>query len=70
MVQKLNFLHPLTALTSNKLKFKWKDVEQKTFDEIKRIVACNTFLAYFYFNKRFDIHTDASYYQTGAVIRQ
>ena len=53
--------HPLTALTSNKVKFKWIDVEQKSFDEIKHIITRNTLLAYPDFNKRFDIHTDDSY---------
>ena len=43
-------------------------VEQKVFDEIKRTVARDTLLAYPYFNKRFDIHTDASNNQLGAVL--
>ena len=52
-------LHPLTALTSNKVKFKWTCVEQKAFDNIKCAVAQDTSLAYPDFNKRFDIYTDA-----------
>ena len=32
-------LHPLTKLTSNQVKFRWTDVEQKVFDEIKPIVS-------------------------------
>ena len=55
-------LHPLTALTSNKTKFKWTDVRQKAFDEIKRTFSQDTLLAYPDFNKRFDIHTDARNY--------
>ena len=65
-----HILHPLTVLTSPKVKFKWNDVEQKVFDEIKRTVAHNTLLAYPYFNKRLDIQTDASNHQLGAVISQ
>ena len=38
------------------------------FDEIKRIVARNNLLIYPDFNKRFDIYTDASDSQLGAVI--
>ena len=63
-----HLLHPLTALTSNKVEFKWTDVYQKAFDEIKLIVACDTLLAYPDFNKRFDIHMDAIEFQLGAVI--
>ena len=48
-------LHPLTARTSNKVKFKWTDVEQKAFDDIKGAVAQDTSFAYPNFNKRFDI---------------
>ena len=55
-----HLIHNLTVLTSNKIKFKWSDAEQKVFNEIKRIVACNTLLIYLDSNKRFYIHTDAS----------
>ena len=37
-------LHYLTELTSNKVKFKWTDVEQKSIYEIKRIIACDNLL--------------------------
>ena len=50
-------LEPLTNLTSNKVNFKWKDVKQKAFEEIKHIVARNNLLAYPDFNKRFKVHT-------------
>ena len=65
-----HLLHPLTALTFLKVNFKWDDVEQKAFDEIKRTVAHNTLLSYPYFNKRFDIHTVARDHQLVAVISQ
>ena len=65
-----HLLHPLTELTSNKVKFKCTDAEKKSFDDIKLAVACDTLLAYPYFNKCYDIHTDARNYQTGAVIIQ
>ena len=63
-----HLLHPLTAITSNKVKFKWTDVEQKAFDDIKCDVAHDTLLMYPDFNKRFYIHTDASNYQLVSVI--
>ena len=64
-----HLLHPLTELTSPKESFKWTDVEQMAFDDIKRTVAYDTLLEYPDFNKRFDIHTDARYYQLVSVIR-
>ena len=63
-----HLLYPLSALTSNKVKFKCIDIKQKVFDGIKRTAAHNTLLAYTDFNKRFDIHVDAITYQLGAVI--
>ena len=63
-------LAPLTALTSKTAKWKWTDVEQKAFDTIKKILSKETLLVYPNFSKHFDIHTDASDYQMGAVISQ
>ena len=51
------------------MKFKWTDLEQKAFGDIKRAFTQDNLLAYTEFNKRFDIHMDASDYQLGAVIR-
>ena len=65
-----HLLHPLTALTSPKVNFKWTNVEQKAFNEINCTFAQDTILAYPYFNKPFQIHTDASNHQLGVVIRQ
>ena len=63
-----HILHSLTSLMSPKVKFKWTDMEQKMFDDIKRTVAHDTLLAYSDFNKRFDIHIDARDYQLLLVI--
>ena len=52
------------------VKFKWAVVEQKVFDEIKWRVARSTLLIYEYFNKQFDIHTDAIEFQLEEVITQ
>ena len=61
-------LAPLTRLTSVKWRFKWTQVKQDTFDEIKRIVARDTLLTYTYFNETFKIHTNAISFQSGVVI--
>ena len=49
----------LTVLTSNKVEFRWTHIE-KSLDEVKENVTCDALLIYPDFNKRFDIHTDAS----------
>ena len=63
-------LAPLTRLTSKGVKFKWTDIEQNAFDEIKRVMSTETLLAYPQFDKPFIVHTDASDTQLGAVISQ
>ena len=65
-----HLLQPLTALTSYKVTFEWAHIEQKAFEDIKFIVACNNLLAYPDFNEQFDIHTDDSDYHLGAIISQ
>ena len=61
---------PLTKLTSKNVKFKWTDVEQKAFDDIKRHVAREVLLSYPNFNEEFVIHADASQTQLGGIISQ
>ena len=52
----------------NKVKFKYTKTKQDSFEEIKRIVECDTLLAYPYFNKEFKIHNNVSDFQLGLVI--
>ena len=71
MWQKRSELHaPLTALTSKNIKYEWKDKHQKCFDAIKRMIGREVLLAYPEFNAPFEIYTDASKLQIGAVISQ
>ena len=63
-------LAPLSALTSKTTKWQWGPTEQKAFDTMKRIISKNTLLTYPDFSKPFDIHTDASHTQLGAVLSQ
>ena len=63
-------LAPLAALTSKTAAWKWGDEEQKAFDDMKNIIARETLLAYPDFKQPFEIHTDASHTQLGAVISQ
>ena len=68
--QRAHLLAPLTSLTSDKVPFKWTEVHQHAFDEMKRIIAKETLLTYPDFSKPFHIQTDASDLQLGACISQ
>ena len=63
-------LAPLTALTSKNVKYDWKDEHQKCFDAIKHVIGRELLLVYPDFNDLFEIHTDASKPQIGAVVSQ
>ena len=64
-------LAPLTALTSKNFKYDWKKRAPKGFfDAIKRAIGREVLLGYPDFNAPFEIHTDASKLQLGAVISQ
>ena len=60
----------LTVLTSESVSWNWDEKHQKTFYGIKSIILRETLLSYLNFNNLFDIHTDASNLQLGAVISQ
>ena len=68
--QRSEILAPLTKLTSTKNPWKWTDEQQNAFDTMKKIMARETILAYPNFEIPFEVHTDASAYQLGAVISQ
>jgi hypothetical protein len=63
-------LAPLTALTSKTAVWNWTEIHQKAFDTMKKIMSRETLLAYLNFNLPFEIHTDASHTQLGAVVLQ
>ena len=67
-VRRSHVLAPL--LTSKTVRWKWTEKEQTAFDTAKKIIAREVMLAYPDFSKPFQIHTDASHYQLGAVISQ
>jgi hypothetical protein len=67
-----HILSPLTEVSSgpkNK-KIIWNDKLESAFLELKRMVSKETLLNYPDWSKPFDIHTDASDKQLGAVISQ
>jgi len=69
-IRRSHVLAPLAALTSKTTKWKWEPQHQKAFAMAKKVIAKEMLLAYPNFNKPFQIHTDASHYQLGAVVSQ
>ena len=69
-IRRSHVLAPLAALTSKNAKWKWTEVHQQSFEKAKRIIAREVMLAHPDFSKPFEIHTDASHFQLGAVISQ
>jgi transposase InsO family protein len=69
-IRRSDILAPLAALTAKGIKWEWTDRHQKSFDTMKRIISKEVLLTYPDFSLGFDIHTDASDLQLGAVISQ
>ena len=67
-----HILQPFTAISSGKkgTKIKWTPELENSLNEIKKMVCKETLLNYPDWSKPFDLHTDASDYQLGAVISQ
>jgi len=78
-----DMLAPLTSLVgecgqtkvtkakgTKKVPWYWTEVHQKAFDDVKTTIAKEVVLAYPDFDKVFEIYTDASAKQLGAVITQ
>jgi hypothetical protein len=65
-----SLLAPLAALTSKNVPCMWTDDHQKTFDTIKQVIGREVLLACPDFNAPFQIHTNASKTQIGAVMSQ
>ncbi len=78
-----NMLAPLTSLVgkcgqtkttrakgTKKVPWHWDEVHQRAFDHVKATIAKDVVLAYPDFSKVFEIYTDASSKQLGAVITQ
>ena len=64
-----HILAPLTEMTGTK-QFYWTPRQQQAFDQMKAIIAKETMLYYPDHNLPFEIYTDASDYQLGAVVMQ
>ena len=62
-------LAPLTALTGKRA-FTWTSECQQAFDQMKALVSSDALLAFPDHTQPFDVETDASDYQLGAIIKQ
>lgn len=69
-IRRSHVLAPLASLTSKKAKWKWEQQHEDAFQQAKKIITREVMLAYPDFSKPFEIHTDASHFQLGAVISQ
>ena len=67
-----HILQPFTEISAGKKgkKIQWTPELESAFKAVKKMVCQETLLNYPDWNKPFDIHTDASDYQLGAVISQ
>ena len=61
----------VTRATKTKRKlWHWDDVHQTAFDNIKTAIAKDAVLAYSDYSQGFEIYTDSSKFQLGAIISQ
>ncbi len=58
------------AKKTKKVPWHWDEVHQRAFDHVKATIAIEVVLAYPDYSKVFEIYTDASNKQLGAVITQ
>jgi hypothetical protein len=59
-----------TKKNGTKKPWRWDAIHQQAFDNVKSTIAIYVVLAYLDFTKSFEIYTDASILQLGAVITQ
>jgi hypothetical protein len=59
-----------TTKNNKKSPWRWDPIHQKAFDDIKATITKEVVLAYPDFSKPFEIYTDASTKQLGAVLTQ
>jgi len=69
-IRRSEILAHLTELTSKTTKWQWADRKERAFQTIKKVLSKEVLLAYPNSDKEFQIHTDDSHTQLGAVISQ
>jgi hypothetical protein len=61
---------PLTSLTKKNEQFKWTDLQQQAFDNLKAALTSDSVLAHPRFDQPFILSTDASDYAISAILSQ
>jgi hypothetical protein len=69
-IHRSDALAPLTALTSKNIRWVWTPEHQAAFGRTKLLISREVMLAFPDFSQPFEIHTDASALQLGAVVAQ
>ena len=69
-IHRSDILAPLTALTSKHVQWAWTAEHQAAFEKAKALICREVMLAFPDFSQPFEIYTDASNLQLGAVIAQ
>ena len=69
-IHRSDILAPLTALTSKNVQWAWTAEHQAAFEKAKALISRDVMLAFPDFSQFFEIYTDASNLQLGAVIAQ
>ena len=69
-IRRSDLLTPLCEITGKNAEWKWTDIHNKAFQNIKKVLAREVLLSYLDFNLPFEIYTDASDNQLGLVITQ
>ena len=70
MAKTVTSASPIILIDVVKVKWKWTQEHQQSFDQMKALMAKETLLTFSDFNEEFEIHTDASKLQLGACISQ
>eukprot|EP00978_Attheya_sp_CCMP212_P030358 scaffold111347_cov25-Attheya_sp.AAC.2 len=68
--KRAHILAPLTGLVHGKKDVQWTEIHTAAFNAMKALMAKDCILSYPDPNIPYDIETNASDYQTGAVIKQ
>ena len=66
--KKVRYLNNFPKNKTKKNPWRWDPIHQKAFDDVKAAITKEVVLAYPDFSKPFEIYTDASTLQLGAVI--
>ena len=65
-----HLLTPLSEMAGKNKPFKWTEECEKSFREVKKVISEEVLLSFPDYTKKFELYTDASDYQLGAMLKQ